>query len=72
MTDKTEKDTKPIDEEKTEEKVATEILFYCKICKELVKNPKKIGNKYVYKCPHCGKDKVAFGSKESIESYFNL
>ena len=50
----------------------TEILFYCKFCKELIEDPKKIGNRYVYKCPKCGKDRVAFGSKSSIESYFHI
>lgn len=48
------------------------ILFFCRECQKLVKEPKKVANKYVYKCPVCSSDNVAFGTRSSICSYFHL
>lgn len=60
------------DVETPTEEAKTEIVFYCKTCQKLVEKPVKVGNKYVYKCPECKKDNVAFGTKESIESHFRI
>lgn len=58
--------------DKKEEKSGPNILFFCRECQHIVKEPKKVGNKYVYKCPDCKTDNVAFGTKKSICSYFRL
>jgi Zn finger protein HypA/HybF involved in hydrogenase expression len=47
------------------------ISFYCKNCREIVKG-EKIGSKYVYKCPSCKGENVAFGSTKSIANFFHV
>ncbi len=48
------------------------ILFFCRECQKLTKEPKKVGAKYAYNCPVCKSDNVAFGTRKSICSYFHL
>ena len=47
------------------------IAFYCKDCREIIK-AEKIGSKYVYKCPNCNGENVAFGSVKSINNFYHL
>ncbi|MBU1019518.1 MAG: hypothetical protein ABII07_05890 [Patescibacteria group bacterium] len=59
----------------TEEKQlvdAPDILFFCRECQKIVKEPKKIGSKYIYKCPVCSSENVAFGTRKSVCSYFHV
>jgi hypothetical protein len=48
------------------------ILFFCKDCQKVVKNPKKKGAKYAYTCEICGSSKVAFGTKEAVCDFFGI
>lgn len=47
------------------------IVFYCKDCKEIIKG-EKIGAKYLYKCPKCKGENVAFGTPKSIGNFYHL
>ncbi|MBU0981876.1 hypothetical protein KKC94_04260 [Patescibacteria group bacterium] len=49
-----------------------EMLFYCRDCQKLVFNPTKKGDKYVYVCPFCKGDRVAFGTKSAVCDYFHI
>jgi len=54
-----------------QEKQKQDVVFYCKFCKIAVK-PEKTKTRYVYKCPTCKKDNVAFGSKKGVCDYFHI
>ncbi|HAU40107.1 MAG: hypothetical protein UV80_C0006G0081 [Candidatus Peregrinibacteria bacterium GW2011_GWF2_43_17] len=61
--------------DKTEEKRSSKlpsILFFCRDCQKIVPDPKKIGNKYIYKCNLCDGKNVVFGTKKSILNYFRI
>ena len=60
---------KPVPESKSESKQA--IVFYCKICKEIVSAEKK-GKSLSFVCPKCSQSKIAIGTQSSIESYYHL
>lgn len=47
------------------------IVFYCKDCRKIIKG-EKVGAKYVYKCPDCKSENVAFGTPKSINSFYHL
>lgn len=48
------------------------MLFYCRECQKVVKNPKKKGSKYEYECPVCKDGNVVFGTKEAICDFFHI
>lgn len=54
------------------EKSELEMLFYCRDCQKVVVDPKKKGDKYVYECPICKKDRVAFGTKNAVMDFFHI
>lgn len=47
------------------------IVFYCKDCRKIIKG-EKVGAKYVYKCPDCKSENVAFGTPKSINNFYHL
>jgi len=49
----------------------TDIVYYCKDCKELIE-PKDKGNSKSYACPNGRNCTVAFGLYRSIKNYFHL
>ncbi len=48
------------------------ILFYCKDCQQVVVDPKREGQKYVYTCPICKGKQVSFGTKKAVTDYFHI
>ena len=48
------------------------MLFYCRDCQRVVKDPKKKGTKYDYMCPICTTGNVVFGTKEAICDFFHI
>lgn len=48
------------------------ILFYCRDCQRVVLDPKKKSDQYLYQCPHCKSDRVAFGTKQAICEFFHI
>lgn len=50
----------------------TEILFYCKKCQKVILDPVRKGKKYDYSCPECKMDRVTFGTKEAIVSFYHI
>ncbi|MFT7183996.1 MAG: Zn finger protein HypA/HybF involved in hydrogenase expression [Oceanicoccus sp.] len=65
----------------TEETIPTEeatkseepaILFYCKTCQKVILKPVKRGKKYDYTCPECKGDRVTFGTKNAIASFYHI
>ncbi len=60
-------------ENKTEPTPTSEIpiVFYCKDCRKTIKG-EKVGAKYVYKCPDCKSENVAFGTPKSITNFYHL
>lgn len=47
------------------------IVFYCKKCKKIVEAKQK-GKKLIFKCPLCGQDSIAIGTKKSIENFYHI
>lgn len=61
----------------TDDKIISEsseqsMLFYCRDCQRIVVDPKKKGDKYIYLCPFCKGERVAFGTKNAICDFFNI
>ena len=57
---------------KSEDAVVDEkISFYCKDCKEFV-DAKKRGKKLSFSCEKCKGQRVAFGTKKSLESFYSV
>lgn len=62
----------PIDKKYIEESgVPTQITYYCKDCKNVVK-PKRTGNKLKFSCTECKGTQVSFGSDESIHNFYKI
>ncbi len=47
------------------------MVHYCKDCREIVE-VKQVGGKYVYTCKKCGTKNVAFGSENSIRTFYHV
>lgn len=47
------------------------IIYYCRDCEKLVK-PKRIGKKLRFTCDECKGNNVAFGSEQSIASFYRI
>ncbi|MBU2524729.1 hypothetical protein KKG71_06075 [Patescibacteria group bacterium] len=47
------------------------IIFYCKDCEKIV-DAEKINNKYNYTCKVCKSKQVAFGTEQSINSFYRI
>jgi DNA-directed RNA polymerase subunit RPC12/RpoP len=47
------------------------IVYYCQEC-EAISTPKRVQNRFQFKCAKCGSAKVAFGTEKSIASYYRL
>ena len=48
-----------------------EIAFFCKDCNKVVP-VNRVGRRYVYTCAECGTKNVAFGTANSIHSFFHI
>ena len=53
--------------EETEE---SPISFYCKDCEDFVAVEKQ-GKRLKFRCKSCKSDKVAFGTKKSLENFYS-
>ncbi len=47
------------------------IVFFCKDCHKIVE-VNRVGRRFVYTCKECGTKNVAFGTTESIHSFFHI
>jgi hypothetical protein len=47
------------------------IIYYCKNCEKLIA-PNRIGKKLSFKCEECKSENVAFGTEQSIYSFYNI
>jgi len=47
------------------------IIFFCKDCNKIV-SVNRVGRRYVYTCADCGTKNVAFGTEQSIHSFFHI
>lgn len=47
------------------------IAYYCRDCKKAV-TPKRVGKKLSFKCGECDREFIAFGTENSINSYYNV
>jgi Zn finger protein HypA/HybF involved in hydrogenase expression len=47
------------------------IKFFCKDCNKIVE-AKRVGRKYVFRCPICKTKNVAFGTEKSIKNFFHI
>lgn len=56
----------------SEETQYPDMLFYCRDCQWIVKDPVKHAKKYEYKCPLCKGDRVAFGTGRAVCDYFHI
>ena len=56
----------------TDSSIIPPMLFFCRDCQKVVVDPKKKGGKYVYICPICNKDRVAFGTGRAICDFFHI
>ena len=54
------------------EQKENKIVFYCKTCEKIIKNPKKMARRYVYICPECKTKNVAFGTDTSIKMFYRI
>jgi hypothetical protein len=51
--------------------VPAKIIYYCRDCEKIV-SPSRIGKKFRFSCAVCKGENVAFGSDQSIRSYYKL
>ncbi len=49
-----------------------EIAYYCRECKKVIEKPERIPQTLRFKCRECGGERVAFGTQNSVQSYFRL
>ena len=63
------KDAKPV--VKVPTGLPSNIVHYCKDCREIVE-VNRVKRMYVYTCLKCGTKNVAFGTIQSIASFFHL
>jgi len=60
------------DKKYTEETgVPAKIVYYCRECKKPV-TPSRIGKKLSFKCSECGRERVSFGTENSITNHYNI
>lgn len=55
----------------TETGQPAKIVYYCRECKKTVA-PKRIGKKLSFRCSECNREGIAFGTENSITSYYNI
>lgn len=48
------------------------IVFYCRTCKKVVKDPEKKPGKYEYICPECKGENVSFGTDKAVADFFQV
>lgn len=47
------------------------LAFFCKNCEKVIQ-AKQVGKKFAFRCPHCSKLDVAFGTTESVKNFYRI